>query len=155
MKCVFLDFDGVFNTTKMYNNSMYINGYGFNLHFNIKHIEDFVKIFLYCREHNIKICMTSSNSLNKSKEDWENFILKIFRIPIPNVIIGIDSRQDRDRGLFIEDFIVDNNIKKYLIVDDDIRDIQPYHKSKNILHINKEYGITIIDMLKIKNYFEN
>lgn len=69
MKCIFLDFDGVFNTTKMYNNSMYINGYGFNLHFNIKHIEDFVKIFLYCREHNIKICMTSSNSLNKSKED--------------------------------------------------------------------------------------
>ena len=99
--------------------------------------------------------MTSSNSLNKSKEDWENFILKIFRIPIPNVIIGVDNRQDRDRGLFIEDFIVDNNIKKYLIIDDDIRDIQPYHKSKNILHINKEYGMTIIDVLKIKDYFEN
>ena len=48
--------------------------------------------------------MTSSNSLNKSKEDWETFILKTFRIPIPNVIIGVDSKQNRDRGLFIEDF---------------------------------------------------
>ena len=99
--------------------------------------------------------MTSSNSLNKSKEDWENFILKTFRISILDVIVGVDSRQDRDRGLFIEDFIVDNNIKKYLIIDDDIRDIQPYHKFENILHINKKYGITIIDMLKIKDYFEN
>ena len=99
--------------------------------------------------------MTSSNSLNKSKEDWETFILKTFRIPIPNVIIGVDSKQNRDRGLFIEDFIIDKGIEKYLIIDDDIKDIQPYHKSENILHINKEYGITIIDMLKIQNYFEN
>lgn len=57
--------------------------------------------------------------------------------------------------MFIEDFVIDNNIEKFLIIDDDVRDIQPYHKSENILHINKEYGITIIDMLKIKNYFED
>ena len=155
MKCIFLDFDGVFNTTKMYNNSIYINNYGFNLHFNIKNIENFIKIFLYCRKYNIKICITSSNSLNKGKEDWENFISKTFRISISNVIIGVDSKQDRDRGLFIKDFIVNNDIEEYLIIDDDIRDIQSYHNSKNILHINKEYGMTIIDMLKIQNYFKD
>lgn len=155
MKCIFLDFDGVFNTTKMYNNSIYINNYGFNLHFNIKNIENFIKIFLYCREYNIKVCITSSNSLNKGKEDWENFILKTFRISIPNVIVGVDNKQNKNRGLFIENFIINNNIKKYLIIDDDIRDIKPYHKSENILHINKKYGMTIIDMLKIQNYFKD
>ena len=155
MKCIFLDFDGLFNIIKMYNNSIYINSFGFNLHFNIEKIKYYIKIFLYCKEHNIKVCITSSNSLNKSIEDWEKFISKTFRIPIPNVIIGVDSKQNKDRGLFIEDFILNNNIKKYLIIDDDIRDIQPYHKSENILYINKEYGITIIDLLKIKDYFEN
>ena len=132
--------------------------FGFLINFklvNIKNIENFIKIFLYCREHNIKVCITSSNSLNKDKEDWENFILKTFRIPIPNVIVGVDNKQNKDRGLFIENFIINNNIKKYLIIDDDIRDIKPYHKSENILHINKKYGMTIIDMLKIQNYFKD
>lgn len=153
MKCLFLDFDGVFNSSSN-NFKLFLNDYKFKIHFDICLIENFLKLFNFCREHDIKICITSSHSINKTIKDWKNLIVKTFRVFIPEVIIGLDSKQDKDRGLFIKDFITDNNIKEYLIIDDDIKDIQPYHKSENILHIDKEYGLTTYNLLKIQNYFK-
>lgn len=154
MKCIFLDFDGIFNSNSN-NIKLFLNNYNFNIHFDMCLIENFLKLFNFCRENDIKICITSVHSKNKTIKNWKTLIVKTFRVFIPDVIVGVDSKQNRDRGLFIKDFIIDNDIKEYLIIDDDIKDIQSYHNFENILHINKECGITKMDMIKIQNYFKN
>ena len=154
MDVIFLDIDGVFNTS-VSNEKIYVKNEKFNICFDIKLLSVFVKLCKFCNEYNVKLVMTTSHSKNKTIKDWERFIRKTFRIfNFKDIIIGLDKYQQKDRGLFINDFVINYNIVNYLVIDDDIKDIKPYVPMENIVEINKKYGINNDKLNFIKLYFK-
>lgn len=154
MDVIFLDIDGIFNTS-VNNEKVYIRNEEFYICFYIRLLSKFVKLCKFCMEYDVKLVMTTSHSINKTIEEWERFIRKTFRIfNFKDVIIGLDKYQQKDRGLFIEDFIIKHNITNYLVIDDDIKDIKPFIPMDNIIEINKKYGINNDKLNFIKLYFK-
>ena len=98
-------------------------------------------------------------------EDWNNFINKHFgRIAIyklDDLVIGLTPVDGRDRGKQIQTVIESlwlmsdiNDTTDYIIVDDDIEDITPYHDINKIVKVdptkglNDEYLQRIFDKFK-------
>jgi hypothetical protein len=154
MDVIFLDIDGVFNTNSN-NEKIYVRNENFHINFDIKLLNMFVKLCKFCMENDVKLVMTTSHSINKTIEEWERFIRETFRLfSFNNVIIGLDKYQQKDRGLFIQDFVTDYNIVNYLVIDDVIKDIKPFIPMENIIEINKKYGINNDKLNFIKLYFK-
>lgn len=154
MDVIFLDIDGVFNTN-FNNEKIYVRNENFHINFDIKLLSKFVKLCKFCMENDVKLVMTTSHSINRTIEEWERFIRKTFRLFFfKDVIIGLDKYQQKDRGLFIEDFIIKHGIINYLVIDDDIKDIKPFIPMENIVEINKKYGINNDKLNFIKLYFK-
>lgn len=154
MDVIFLDIDGVFNTSAS-NEKIYVKNEKFNICFDIKLLSVFVKLCKFCIEYNVKLVMTTSHSINKTIGEWERFIRKTFRIfEFKDVVIGLDKYQQKDRGLFIEDFITKHDIINYLVIDDDIKDIKPFIPMENIVEIDKKHGINNDKLNFIKLYFK-
>lgn len=155
MNVIFLDIDGVFNTNSS-NEKIYVRNENFHINFDIKLLSIFVKLCKFCIDYDVKLVMTTSHSINKTIEEWERFIRKTFRILFfKDVIIGLDKYQQKNRGLFIQDFVTNYNIINYLVIDDDIKDIKPHIPIKNIIEIDKKYGINNDKFNFIKLYFKN
>lgn len=150
MKYIFLDIDGVFNTSTSFYSKEFIKNKVFRIRFDKDKIILFTSLLKLCKDNNIKICFTTSYSINKTVEDWKTYLLSEFSLNVENLIIGLDNKQNMDRGLFIEDFIFDNNISNYLIIDDDFRDIIPYHNLNSILPINSCIGFREDDLNVVK-----
>ena len=150
MKCVFLDIDGVFNTIISFYPKKFIKNKVFRVRFDNDKIVLFKKLLKLCKDNDIKICFTTSYSMNKTVKDWETYLSNEFSLNVENLIIGLDNKQNTDRGLFIEDFIFDNNISNYLIIDDSFSNIIPYHNLNNILPINSYIGFREDDLSVVK-----
>lgn len=154
MDVIFLDIDGVFNTNSN-NEKIYVRNENFHINFDIKLLNMFVKLCKFCIDYDVKLVMTTSHSINKTIGEWERFIRKTFRIfEFKDVVIGLDKYQQKDRGLFIEDFITKHDIINYLVIDDDIKDIKPFIPMENIVEIDKKYGINNDKLNFIKLYFK-
>ena len=147
MKCIFLDIDGVFNTTAD-NNKIHTKFNNIRIVFDVDLLNYFLDIFKFCKENKIMIYITSSIAINTTIYDWEWYFKETFRLNVNGIILGVDYKQNLDRGLAIQNVLdyYKEEIKDYLIIDDSISDIKDYHDEYKIIEIDNRYGITILDM---------
>jgi predicted mannosyl-3-phosphoglycerate phosphatase (HAD superfamily) len=133
MNIIFLDIDGVLSNGSKYE----------------WNIDSCLLLDKLCYKHNLKIVITSSRRLNTNKQKLQdifgyNYITtKIYDYtPILNV----------DRGLEIELYLIDNKVDNYLILDDNIKDIELYNL-KNIVKCNSVKGFTNNEYNQITEIF--
>lgn len=159
MKLIFLDMDGVVNTIEdKYCVSL-------DLHMNLLHSQDyhrcqfdprlifnFMRLLEFCKDNDIKIVISSTWRMGTSVEDWNNFFNKYFgRIcsyKLDNLVIGLTPVDGRDRGKQIQTVIESlwlmsdiNDTIDYIIVDDDIEDITPYHDINKVVKVDPTKGL--------------
>lgn len=159
MKLLFLDMDGVVNTIEdKYCVSLDIpmeilEGKDYHrCQFDPRLVFNFIRLLEFCKENNIHIVISSTWRMGTEVEDWNKFFNKHFGrtsgYKLDNLVAGLTPVDGRDRGLQIQTEleVVDltQNIDKYLeylIIDDDINDITPYHKAENIIKVDPTKGL--------------
>ena len=159
MKLLFLDMDGVVNTIEdKYCVSLDIpmeilEGKDYHrCQFDPRLVFNFIRLLEFCKENNIHIVISSTWRMGTEVEDWNKFFNKHFGrtsgYKLDNLVVGLTPVDGRDRGLQIQTEleVVDltQNTDKdleYLIIDDDINDITPYHKAENIIKVDPTKGL--------------
>ena len=147
MNIIFLDIDGVLNTT-VDNTKIHIRDRGFHFFIDFNLIPNLKQILELCLNQDIKIIVTSINALNKNSEMFNKLLLDYFHIK-KKIVIDVDSRQNKERGLFVQDMIKKYNINNFVVIDDDDFDILPYISLNNFININRAVGINFKDIEKI------
>lgn len=105
MKVIFLDIDGVLNVISQGHDK-----YGAIFH---KHFEDNLRHIINETSANIVISSTwRASGLNEMQAMWKHRDL-------PGAVIGITPYRNEIRGCEIRQYINENNISKYVIIDDD------------------------------------
>lgn len=159
MKLLFLDMDGVVNTIEdKYCVSLdlrmeILQGKDYHrCQFDPRLVFNFIRLLEFCKENNIHIVISSTWRMGTEVEDWNKFFNKHFGrtsgYTLDNLVVGLTPVDGRDRGLQIQTEleVVDltQNTDKdleYLIIDDDINDITPYHKAENIIKVDPTKGL--------------
>ena len=159
MKLLFLDMDGVVNTIEdKYCVSLDIpmeilQGKDYHrCQFDPRLVFNFIRLLEFCKENDIHIVISSTWRMGTEVEDWNKFFNKHFGrtsgYKLDNLVVGLTPVDGRDRGLQIQTEleVVDltQNTDKdleYLIIDDDINDITPYHKAENIIKVDPTKGL--------------
>lgn len=167
MKILFLDMDGVVNTASKDRYSLSLkltydyNGYKDIFQFDPRILINFIKLLRFCKENDIGICITSTWRINTTKEGWNDFIYRHFSNTLKiketdTLIVGTTGlEQNGIRGLQIAHWLdkLNNKDCKFLVVDDEINDIEYYLPDNNILKIDFHYGLTEDKLQDIFNYF--
>lgn len=159
MKLLFLDMDGVVNTIEdKYCVSLDIpmeilQGKDYHrCQFDPRLVFNFIRLLEFCKENNIYIVISSTWRMGTEVEDWNKFFNKHFGrtsgYKLDNLVVGLTPVDGRDRGLQIQTEleVVDltqnaDKYLEYLILDDDINDITPYHKAENIIKVDPTKGL--------------
>jgi hypothetical protein len=159
MKLLFLDMDGVVNTIEdKYCVSLDIpmeilEGKDYHrCQFDPRLVFNFIRLLEFCKENNIYIVISSTWRMGTEVEDWNKFFNKHFGrtsgYKLDKLVVGLTPVDGRDRGLQIQTELevvdITQNIDKdleYLIIDDDINDITPYHKAENVIKVDPTKGL--------------
>lgn len=156
MNVLFLDFDGVINNTtsrevitlpmKMKDGHICVATYWM-----AECISPFLKLMRWCKNNEIKIVISSTWRLNQNADVFNEYFGTYFRREgkIPDVV-GITPRHyDMHRGREIQQYINENNVDNYIIIDDDIDDIVDTLPDERVVKINAMTGIVEKDVDKI------
>ena len=139
MKVIFLDMDGVVNTVNKDRYSLALkltydyDNYKDKFQFDTRILINFIKLLKFCKENEVGICISSTWRIGTSVEGWNEFIYRHFSKPIgmkenENIVIGLTNQEHNGiRGLQIIDWLNSyKNVERFLIVDDEIKDIKGY-----------------------------
>lgn len=166
MKVIFLDIDGVVNTSANRWETGRVKFRGKRcIPTNKEPKRTLVKLVKWMLENDAYFVMSTSWGRNSVAEDW-NKILRDYGVKKDLVISRTSLRQDGTRGLEILEWLEKWNtdevgkygkerVESYVVIDDDVKDIIPYIKPKScIIHTNVRKGLTESDLEKIKSYFK-
>ena len=166
MKIIFLDIDGVVNTSANRWESGRVKFRGKRcIPTNREPKRVLAKLVKWMLENDAYFVMSTSWGKSSTAEDW-NEILKNYGVKKDLVISRTVLSSKGIRGLEILDWIEKWNtdevekynkekVESYVVVDDDVKDILPYIKSKScIIHTDVKKGLTDSDFEKIKSYFK-
>ena len=159
MRIIFLDIDGVLNTSV---NTFKVRVHNEDVHFYIDLkilLKELKELFIYCNNKNVRIMLTSLNALNKDRDVFNDLFRKLFKECldyeyVSNIIIDVVAGFNVDRGVLIQKAIDRYCIDNFVIVDDDIYDIEPYFTLDHIIKIDKQKGITMQDIISVIKYFD-
>ena len=159
MKVIFLDIDGVVNTSANKWETGRIKFRGARcIPTNREPKRVLAKLIKWMLENEVYFVMSTSWGRSSTARDW-NEILKNYGINKDLVISRTPVHETGKRGLEILKWIKIWNeekmekVKKYLVIDDDIFDIEPYISKSHIIHTDVRKGLTEKDLEKIKVSF--
>lgn len=154
---IFLDIDGVLSSEIFFTNNYYKQNKGF--------IDPIAldKLILLLNENNYKIVLSSSWRMDSVFSTLEYFktanfgVNKGILMKLEPYLVGVTpfivkNNKHLSRGTEIQKFIEENNIKNYVILDDD-EDMLESQKN-NFIHIDNYYGIQDKDLNNIKKLFD-
>lgn len=167
MKVIFLDMDGVVNTVNKDRYSLGLrltydyDNYKDNFQFDTRILINFIKLLKFCKENEVKICISSTWRIGTSIEGWNDFLHRHFSNSLrlkkeDKLVIGLtDTEHNGIRGLQIIDWLnsYKEKISNFLIIDDEINDIKGYFLDKNILKIHSQSGLTEEKLKEVYNFF--
>ena len=146
MKVIFLDIDGVVNTSANKWETGRVKFRGKRcIPTNKEPKRTLVKLIKWMLENDAYFVMSTSWGRNSVAEDW-NKILRNYGVKKDLVISRTSLRQDGTRGLEILEWLEKWNtdevgkhgkerVESYVVMDDDVKDIIPYIKPKScIIH---------------------
>ena len=173
MKLIFLDMDGVVNTIEdKYCVSLDLRMdilHGQDYHrcqFDPRLVFNFIRLLEFCKNNDIKIVISSTWRMGTTVEDWNNFFNKHFgRIAgykLDDLVIDLTEVSNLDRGMQITADLININsilpgeeiITKYIIIDDNVDDITPYHDADKIVKVDPTKGLDNECLQKIFNKFK-
>lgn len=159
MKVIFLDIDGVVNTNANKWETGRVKFRGKRcIPTNREPKRVLAKLIKWMLENEVYFVMSTSWGRNSTAKDW-NEILKNYGVSKDLVISRTPVHETGKRGLEILKWIKIWNeektekVKEYLIIDDDIFDIEPYISKSRIIRTDVRKGLTEKDLEKIKVYF--
>ena len=134
MKVIFTDIDGVLNP-----------------HWKNKWSKSAIKIYnQICKEYDLKPVITSTWRINHTKEQLQ----KIFNdqgieVEIHDYTPHIDQK---DRGLEIKEWLSNNKVDNFVIIDDIIHNITPH--VVNVVKVRNWVGLTEEEYIEIKKILD-
>lgn len=159
MKVIFLDIDGVVNTSANKWETGRVKFRGKRcIPTNREPKRVLAKLIKWMLENEVYFVMSTSWGRSSTAKDWIE-ILKNYGINKNLVISRTPVHETGKRGLEILKWIKIWNeektekVKDYLVIDDDILDIEPYISKSRIIHTDVRKGLTEKDFQKIKVYF--
>lgn len=166
MKIIFLDIDGVVNTSANKWETGRIKFRGRRcIPTNREPKRVLAKLIKWMLENDIYFVMSTSWGRSSTAKDW-NEILKNYGINKNLVISRTPVHETGKRGLEILQWLEYWNtvavekygkerVDGYIVIDDDVQDILPYVKPKShVIHTDVRKGLTEKDLEKIKVYFK-
>ena len=166
MKVIFLDIDGVVNTSANKWETGRVKFRGKRcIPTNKEPKRTLVKLIKWMLGNDVYFVMSTSWGRSSVAKDW-NEILRNYGVKKDLVISRTVLSSKGIRGLeilgWLEKWNTDGvekygkeRVKTYVVVDDDVKDIMPYIRPKScIIHTDVRKGLTDSDFEKIKSYFE-
>ena len=135
MKVIFTDIDGVLNP-----------------HWKNKWSKSAIKIYnQICKEYDLKPVITSTWRINHTKEQLQ----KIFNdqgieVEIYDYTPHIDQK---DRGLEIKEWLNNNKVDNYVVIDDIVHNITPH--VDNVIKVRNWVGLTTEEYIEMKKILDN
>lgn len=166
MRIIFLDIDGVVNTSANKWETGRVRFRGKRcIPTNREPKRVLAKLIKWMLENDVYFVMSTSWGRSSVAEDW-NKILRSYGVKKDLVVSRTPLHHKGMRGLEILEWLEKWNadevkkhgnerVENYVVVDDDVKDIIPYIRPKScIIHTDVRKGLTEKDFEKIKDYFK-
>ena len=135
MRAIFTDIDGVLNQ-----------------HWKTKWSKSAILIYnQICQEYDLKPVITSTWRINHTKEQLQ----KIFddqgiEVEIYDYTPHLDQK---DRGLEIKEWLNNNKVDNYIVIDDIVHNITPH--VDNVIKVRNWVGLTTEEYIEMKKILDN
>ena len=104
----------------------------------------------FCNEHDYKICISSVwKNHFKQISQWNDALIKLgFN---DNIFVGITGERRTLRGTEIQEWIDNNDVTNYTIIDDDSDMLK--EQMKHFFHVDGYFGLTPNTLYRINRFF--
>lgn len=161
MDVLFLDFDGVINNCKDIPMTLPMTLHDGHITratvWSPSCIKPFIELMEWCYDNNISLVISSTWRLTMTVEDFNNYFKVYFeRVKMPKVV-GLTEVTlyplYMHRGTEISNYLKNNDVNKWVVVDDDIEDIIDTLPEEHIVKIEATTGLTDLYVEEIKKRF--
>jgi len=135
IRVIFTDLDGVLNP-----------------HWKTKWSKSSIQIYnQICQEYDLKPVITSTWRINHTKEQLQKiFYEQGIEVEIYDYTPHLDQK---DRGLEIKEWLNNNKVDNYVVIDDIVHNITPH--VDNVIKVRNWVGLTTEEYIEIKKILDN